>query len=303
MLFKDGKHVQLSKAQIASVKKAFGDRFPVRAVYPVVRVKRSRLKHNVLPDKPAGISFPLNAVRKTLQGSEHWRFADQEIVLEGGKKRYTPQNFNYSGSVVLEEKDIELIWYLLEICPYTQPMTEDPKDRKNWNGKPPKIAFENKVKEANDRAKDEERTAEFKALIWSTKLGLKEPKLRQVAKALMVSDVDELTVNEVKIAIEKAVTVDRKEGIRKFLIMVNSEAELQSRSMIQAAADRKILKFVPNTKEWVWLDENGKKREMIMKLGPAVKNPHDAIYDKYVGDDEFRGELESILKTEGLING
>ena len=298
MLYRNDELHKLNAGEITKIKDKFG-KFPIRAIYPKERVKPSKLKHNRMPDKPAGISFPFRAVRKTAKGTEIWRYAEEVIHLDGGKKKYIPQNFSYTGSVVLTENDIELIWFLLNVCPYTKPMSDKEEDKKNYNGRPPKIEFENLVKEADDKAFRKRDEAEFMAMIYSPAVGLTDEKLRTVAKALFINEVDGLFINQVREQIEKAVMVDRRNGVKKFMGMVNAEAVLTVRVNIQKAIDGKHIKYTPNTKEWVWLGENGKKTELICKLGRGIR-PDDAIYDLYIGDEGFKDAIQSVLKIKEI---
>ncbi len=298
MLYKNDVKYDLTQREIDAIKKKFG-KFPIRAIYPKERVKPSRLKNNRQPDKPAGISFPYRAVRKTGTGTEIWRYAEEVIHLDGGKKKYIPQNFNYTGSVVLTDKDIELVWFLLNVCPYTRPMSDNEEDKKNWNGKPPKIQFENLVKEADNNAIKKREEAEFMAMIYSPAVGLTEEKLKDVAKALFINDVDDLFINQVREQIEKAVMVDKRNGVKKFMDMVKSDVVLTVRANIQKAIDGKHIKYTPNTKEWVWLGDDGKKTELICKLGRGIR-PDEAIYDLYIGDEGFKDSIHSILKIREI---
>lgn len=298
MLYKNDEPYQLTQREIEKIKDKFG-KFPIRAIYPKERVKPSRLKHNRKPDKPAGISFPYRAVRKTSMGTEIWRYAEEVIHLDGGKKKYVPSHFKYTGAIVLGKEDIELIWFLLNVCPYTKPMSDKEEDQKNYNGRPPKIEFENLVKESNDNAANKKDEAEFMALVYSSAVGLTEDRLRTVAKALFINNVDELYINQVREQIEKAVKVDKRNGVKKFMAMVDAEAVLTVRANIQRAIDGKHIKYTHNTKEWVWLGEDGKKTELICKLGRGIR-PDDAIYDLYIGDEGLKDAIQSVLKIKEI---
>ena len=298
MLYVNDKKHDLTPSEIKAVEDKFG-KFPIRAIYPKERVKPSRLKHNRQPDKPAGISFPYRAVRKTEKGTEIWRYAEEVIYLDGGSKKYIPQNLYYTGSIILTKKDIEKIWFLLNVCPYTKPMSDKKEDQKNWNGKPPKIQFENLVKEDNDNASRKKDEAEFMAMVYSPAVGLTDEKLKIVAKALFINNVDDLYINQVREQIEKSVMADRRNGVKKFMTMVNGDAVLTVRANIQRAIDGKHIKFTPNTKEWVWLGDDGKKTELICKLGRGIR-PDDAIYDLYIGDEGLKNAIQSVLKIKEI---
>jgi len=287
MLYKNDEQVKLTPAQIKEIKSKFR-KFPIRAIYPEERVNESPSAHNTLPDKPNSLSFPLKASVKSETGIDVWRYAENVVYGTDGQKKFIPINLRYTGSIALTYKDMELIWFLWKFCPYT-------KEGENWNKKVPKIEFENLVERADAKAQKEEQKADFKALIYSTKVGLKEDQLRKVAKALMIPGVDELTPNQVRLHIEQRVLVDRQNGIANFLNMVDSESVLNIRASIQTAVDEGIIKFIANTKEWVWTDDKGKRSETICKVTSRT-NRDDAIFNTYAGDESFKERLDSALK-------
>lgn len=290
MLICNDEVITLSEQEKKDIIDIFGrNNFPLRVVYPKERVKRSTSKHNRLPDKPAGISFPYRASLKTeKKGTQLWRYCEEVINMEDGKKRYIPSHFSYEGIRILDISDIELIYFLLRLCPYT-------KGGDNWNKKQPKLMFENPVQEANEIAASKVKEAEFSAMIYSNNVGLSEKKLREIAKALFISNVDKLTeINQVRVKIETMVK-SSKDGMDKFFKMVNSEAVLTVRANIQKAIDEQYIKYVMQRREWVWCDSDGKKNELIFQLKSGV-NPQDAIYDYYIADDDFRERLNSVIK-------
>jgi len=288
MLYCNDKKYDLKKSEIDEIIQKFGNTFPIRVVYPKERVKRSLSSHNALPDMPAGISFPYRAVRKTEKGAEIWRYADEVIQLDGGKKKYIPSHFRYNGVHILDRNEMELIFFLLKICPHT-------KGGDNWNKKQPKLEFENLIEEANTEVEGKRADAELMALIYSDTVGMDEKKLREVARALFINNVDKLTKNQVRVGIEKSVKLDRQNGMKRFFKMFNSEAILTVRANIQRAVDERYIKYVVNRREWVWCDSDGKKKELIFQLKPGL-NPEDAIYDYYIGEADFRERLNSAMK-------
>jgi len=62
MLYKNDVIFELSRfpKEIEKIEKHFHGKFPVKVVYPSDRIVKSRLKHNVLPDKPNSISSKVN---------------------------------------------------------------------------------------------------------------------------------------------------------------------------------------------------------------------------------------------------
>lgn len=292
MLYKNEELYKLTPADIKKVRDKF-KKFPIALVYPENRLVKTKSKHNIKPDKPNSMSFPLSATVKSSTGADQWRYAENKLVDSRGKIIYTPHNFLFFGNAMLSEKDMELIWFLLTKCPYV--LGGD-----NYNERPAKAVFEDLVGAADKKAMTEELHATMKAMIYSKQIGLKEEKLRRVAKAYFIPEVDELTINQVRIALEIAVMSDRVSGIDNFLKLIDADAELGVKAAIQDASDRKIIKYIPNTKEWVWLTEGGRKHEVICTVHAAT-NPNEAIFDYYMGDNKFADTLKSAMKGNKVV--
>ena len=293
MLYKNDELYKLTKGDIDQIRKTFR-KFPIRLTYPEGRIVKSKLAHNRLPDKPTSISFPLRGVAKSDTGTDIWRYAENKIVANNGKVRYLPVNFSFSGMQILQDTDMELIWFLQTKSPYIL-------GGANYNGKTPKAIFEDLINKAEIKAQKMAEMATVQALIHSPKVGLTPDKLRKVAKAYFINGVDELTDAQVKIAIDMEVQRDKTNGITKFMDMVEGERMLDVRAIIQSAIDRSIIKFVPKTREWVWVDPDKKnKMERIFQSTPA-KDPHEALLDYYFGDKLFAQNLNSILRGDKIV--
>lgn len=296
MLYKDGELYKLTDKDRDIVYK----RFPfivkkgVRLVYPETRVKENPLPHNRLPDKPNSISFPLRATYKDERvGTEIWRYAEDVVHLDGGDKKYYPINFTYNGMKALTKNDIELIWFLYTKCPYLQ-------DGLNANNKKPKIMFENKPEQANKQAQKEAEMADVKALLYSEKLGLDDETLKMAARAYFISDVDDYTINEVKIHLQTAIFRDKVNGPKRFLELVQGGKEIDTRSKIQEAIDKKLIRYNMARREWDWIDDQEKKVEQIMRV-PKAKNYNVAICTLFNSDKNFQEELEEALVSGNYV--
>lgn len=292
MLIKNGEIYKLTAQDHKDVKQRFR-KFPVRLVYPNRRVQPNRLAHNTLPDKPNSISFPLEATLKTETGTERWRYCENRIVQTNGAERYMPPNLYFKGSMVLDAHDIELLWWLWKVCPHLE-------NGENYNGKVPKCAIEDLVGEAEIKADREERMATVKALIYSTQVGLGEKRLRQVAKAYFIRDVDELSYAQVKLAIESYINRDKHNGIQKFLDIVDAPQALAVRENIQTAIDRDLITYMSRQKTWAWVTEKGLKNTPIVQVASNAE-PHEALYDYYMGDRKFAEELVTVLKGSKVV--
>ena len=288
MLYKNDIIFELSKfpKEVERVEKYFHNKFPVKVVYPPERIVKSRLPHNRLPDKPNSMSFNLKAVVKTNVGTEVWRYAEEIIIDAKGNKIYTPKKFRFNGSHYLDRGDIDLIYFLLFKSEYC-------KGGMN-QGKMVKFMFEDLVTEAEKKAERKAMEAKIGNLIYSNEYGMDETKLRLVAKAYFIKNVDTYTLPQVRILIEQEIHKS-KDGVSHFFDMVEDDIELNKRNSIQRAIDRKIIFYDMGRKTWFWSTPEG-KTELICKVPPS-KRDYDAIYDVFMGDQGFRDNLQSALKT------
>lgn len=293
MLYKNDELYKLTMADHGAIKKRF-QKFPIRLVYPANRIKPSPSKHNKLPDKPTSISFPLVATVKTNTGTEQWRYAENKIIGEHGKVVWTPHNLVLRGAITLTKSDSELIWWLWKACPVLE-------GGDNFNGKQAKCAFEDLIGSAEKKAIKEEQIATVKALIYSSRIGLGEEKLRRVAKAYFISGVDDMTLPQVKLLVDNHIQRDRQNGIKNFIELTEGEIELNTRSTIQQAIDENTIRFHEPTKQWAWVMDYGNKVEPFVKIVPGADR-NEALYTYYKNNRQFAEDLDAALKGAKVVN-
>jgi len=285
MLYRNDEIYTLTQGQKDQVKKYFHNKFPVKVVYPPERIIKSRLKHNILPDKPNSISFDLKALLKTENGTEVWRYAENVIVDSKGNKKYIPKKFRFNGTRFLDVNEMELIFFLLRKSQYCLGGQNQ--------GRAVKFVFEDLVTEAEKKAAKRELESRIGTLLYSKEFGLKEEKLRAVAKAYFVRNVDDISLPEVKNILDMKIHAS-KGGPDKFFEMVNEESETKSRIAIQNAIDYGLIKYEDKKKAWVWLTSDEKGFVIICKV-PPNKIPNESLYDYYKGDESFRDDLDAAI--------
>lgn len=292
MLYKNDEQYKLTAVDIKLIREKF-KKFPTRVTYPEDRVKKSPSAHNTLPDKPNSLSFPLNATVKTPSGSDVWRFAENRIIGAKGEFVYLPHNFFLTGTFMLQENDMELIWYLWTKCPHTQ-------GGLNYNGRKAKCVFEDLIGAADRKADREARESDVKALIYSSKVGILESKLRMVAKAFFIPEVDDMTFSQVKVSLQTEINRDRQHGTERFLEMVDHEEHIEIRATLQTAIDKNLIKYVPSKRTWNWVMGPGKKHEQFAEI-IASADPNEALMDLFKGDKKFAQSLISSLKGNKVV--
>ena len=300
MLYKNEELYKLAQPDIDAVKKFFHNKFPVKVVYPSERIVKSRLPHNRLPDKPNSMSFDLKSIVKSGdKGQEIWRYADDVMTDNQGKKKYTPKKFRFNGSRFLQEDDIELIFFLLRKSKYRLIGDEElAKDKNLKQSGNPKFMFEDLVTEAEKKAEAKSLESRISVLLYNKELGLPEDKVRKVAKAYAIKGVDSLTIAQVKILLDNKIHDKKLGGPDKFFDMVDATAELEARASIQSLEDMKLIHLDQAKRVWFWNSTGEQGRTQIAKIS-RTEAPMEVLYDLYNGDQSFREEVDALLISKG----
>lgn len=293
MLYKNDEVVILNDAEIKGIEKQFHGKFPVKVVYPPERIVKSKLKHNRLPDKPASISFDLKSTVKTPKGAEVWRYAENIVIDNKGRKRYLPKKFRFNGARYLERNDIELIFFLFNKSEFCMGGRNQ--------GRIVKFMFEDLVSEAEKKNERREIETKIATLLYGQELALSEEKLRRVAKAYFVKNVDSMTLSQVKIIIENKIH-ESKNGPDRFFDMVNADDEIKTRVSIQRVIDMEILRYDGQKRIWYWQIAGEKGTTQVCKV-PPNKSANESLYDFYMGDESFRDDLQAVLITKNPSAG
>lgn len=286
MLYKNDEPYKLAENDIKTLVNRF-HKWPLTITYPPERVVKSRSPQNKLPDKPNSMSWPLTATVKTTKGTESWRYAENVILRPNGVKKYTPKNLLFKGHLQLQETDVELAWFLYTKSTYCKGGLNQ--------GKTVKFVFEDKITEAEIKAKIETQRTNIKSLIYGTETGLSEDRIRAIAKAYFIKNVDDLTFAQTKLALEHAINRDGSGGYQKFIEMTQMDELIKTRMRMQNLIDSGKLRYESGKKEWQWADGD-KKVETICKVPPGTV-PNDILYDFFMGNKEFQDVVESVEKT------
>lgn len=297
MLYKNDETYKLSPKEIEAVEAFFHGKFPVKVTYPPNRIIPSRLKHNRKPDQPRSISFDYKAVVRTPNGTEIWRYAENVTVNEKGVKKYTPKKFLYFGSRWLQRNDIELIYFLLRKSEFRLISEEELKENKHLaQSATPKFVFEDLVTEAEKRAEKKKLQTKIDGLLYGEDYGLSEEKLKELAGAYFIPNVESLSLAQIKWRIESKIN-ETKSGPDEFFRMVNADDEIKKRLSITNAMNMGFLVY-ENTgklKRWVWKTKNG--IDPICKV-PPNKTPNEALYEHYLGNEGFRDDVQAVILTK-----
>lgn len=294
MLYKNGKLYELKEREINLVHSKLN--LPVRIVYTKEQIRKNKL--NPIPDKPASINIPLKVNLKTEHGFVEMRYAENIVQNAEGKIKYTPHSFSFFGDRLLTVFDIEFIWFILFWCPYCKNNELKPEQRKR-----PRFEIEDAVSKAELEASVKRNVTKVNTMIYDLNVGLSEEKLRRIAKAYFIPNIDSFTRSQVELVLEDRVFAEersKKNGLKRFLQMANADEELETKGKIQTAIDRKIIKYLPQRKMWMWIDEKGKASQEVCRI-TGGKSPYEALHDWMMGNDEFKDALDDHLKGQTVI--
>lgn len=285
MLYKNDEPYKLSPNDIKGIEDFFHNKFPLRVIYPPERIQKPKNAHNKRPDKPNSISFDLRAVVRTNTGTEVWRYAENVTVDERGIKRFTPKKFIFNGIRMLDRKEIELIFFLKKKSPYC--LGGDNQ------GSMVKFMFEDLVTEAEKKVARKKIQSKIDVLLYNEDLGLKEDRLRSIAKAYFIKGVDGMSLAQVKMSLDQVINAT-KDGPGKFFEMVNADGEIKARSTITQAIDKGVIVLSTSgkTKLWTWKTKEGS--ETICRV-PPDKKPDEALYEYYLGNKSFQEDVNAVL--------
>lgn len=291
MLFKNGTPYKMTDEDKQFLRKKFN--FPIRIVYPPELIKPSRL--NRLPDKPNSIPMPLRTVIRNQDGeTEEWRWANNTTLDAVGRTKYYPRRMAFQGNSVISETNLELLYFLYWKSPHCKNGGIDENQRR-------KIYFmiEDLVIIAEKHVSARAIKARYDVMIYDDELGLSEHRLRALAKAYFVPRVDQLTLAQVRVAIDHEVLRDQRNGIQNFIEMSNSDEYIRLRSKLQMAIDNEIIIFIPRDRIWAWKgnEEYGQKKRLedICRI-LSKADPKQALIDWYEANLDFKERLNSELE-------
>ncbi len=295
MLYKNDEPYKLDARELKATKDYFHNKFPVKVVYPPERITKSRLPHNRLPDKPNSMSFDLKAVVKSGSGAEVWRYAENVILDAKGNKKYVPKKFRFNGTRMIDERDIELIFFLLRKSDFRLKGKEELKaDKTLRQPRVAKFMFEDLVSEAEKKAEKKQLESKIDVLLWNKELGLPEERIRLVAKSYFIKGVDDLSLPQVKILLEAKIHDKKLGGPDKFFDMVNADDELDARSSIQKVIDLEHIKYDMSKNVWSWNTDGEGGRSVICRVA-KTDIPVEVLFAKYKGDESFKEDIKAVL--------
>lgn len=267
--------------------------FPLRLVYPRHLIRPSKLNRRA--DQPASMSFPLRSIVYNEDGeTEEWRWANNSTLDTNNRPRYFPRRFNFMGNTVLQETQLEMLYYLYWKCPHCHNGGLPADQRKTAM-----FAIEDLVAIAKEKVSQRADKARYDVMLYDRQLGLPEHRLRSLAKAYFIPKVDDLDIDQVRVAIDFEVQRDRRGGMENFFELSDSEEYVKMRSKLQMAIDSDIVTYLARERVWAWRgdpDQGEKKRKEDICRVLSKADPKQALIDWYENNADFRERLKYELE-------
>lgn len=293
MIFVDNEHKKLPDALVKELKQKLKNgiliKFPDKYLTTATDEK-GRKK----PQYPAAKTIPLvDSVLLNLDTMRYDKKDGQMVQVryaqsfqkdKNGNPLYKPGSVIMSGTMVLNQEDYELYWFISECSRHVEnSLNADANKTKHYAAViyRPEEVFTQKVNN---------QKWEFKAisLIYDDEKegGLSEKEIRYLATVFGVPSTDSMHINEVRVKLAGSVQNDQakafvtgdheEKGYKLFLDLVNRRVNLDVRSDIQKAIDAGIIGYEPGRKAWYYLSEkksNGDPQigiEKIVSCEPAT---------------------------------
>lgn len=247
-----------------------------------------------------------NAVNKVREYAEYFIRFHETVLLDSGdsckviyakhktikgtEPVYKPVGMQVNGLAVVS--DLELAFFLYFASSSVAGFSK--KGKRNY------FEFENKAAKAAKEVLIEARAEDIRIKILHEKHRLPDEKLRQIAKALHVNDVDNLEIEEVQIALRNMLLNDtdgkKVEKFNSFYDVEGSPETMTIKVAIQDAIDNGIIGHLAPRREVYWRDEEGTKSDTIVILPPG-KNWQEKFHKELELNPKMRDDFLKVVNS------
>lgn len=286
MLFKDGVRSELSKDQKKELLDRFKGRFPLRFIYPKEKIKDNK-NNPKKPFKPHAIWIPFKSSVKVKGAIEEWHYTRQMPTVKNGQVIFKSDGFYFTGLLSVGDDNLEFLYYLLYICPLCSSSVTAKQAKVHYME-----LYDKRIVSA-DFIEKETHGLELKTMILVKHT---EERVRKLAKAVGIDDVDDMTLPEVRTTLYKVVSLDDK----MFDMCIREDdvdGVIETRALIKDGIDV-VLKHEPLKKRWYWIDKSGNVKDEICVCNPT-KNYFDSLIDHFAENkNDFKILKAALGKKE-----
>lgn len=248
----------------------------VRLIYPKGAPEEVHNVHGVLKKFPIDLLSPDGA----------WRYtASRPGFQKNGKPKYSDRHMFIFHSNVYKEKDIELVWYLMN---------------KAAAVKSGKVYIENLEQEAKQEVDEMATEADIRYMIMgkTSPISKNEKLIREAAEIFGVKDVEKIGINQVKKALYDTIldgeeVGDRFVNFNKFEEIVEGNVKRKAAFVARRAVNDGIVGY--KDRAW-WIKEGREYVEKLMSIRPVdVENRVELLIDEIIDNPNLRARLFSAM--------
>jgi hypothetical protein len=295
MLYKNGKEYAMTDKEKKDLLAKFT--FPIYLRYPEKLIKPNRL--NRLPDKPAGININLRSILNEDHTTVEWRWARNSSQGANGQAKFMPRIIPFQGNWTITEMELDLLYFLYYKSPYCGNGHLVMLDERNKNipgatkqSKRASFVIEDLRQAASEKVQRRRMASRVGTMIDDPEMGLSDDRLRELATAYFVPNVDQLSIDQVRVVLDLEVQKDRQNGHKKFLEMCKADDIVKARVKVRRASDAGIITYNVTTRLWSFINSD-ESREPICKINKT--EPFGGLADHYIGNREFADRLDEAV--------
>lgn len=250
-----------------------------------------RFNKSGLPERNPEEWIPLQHTTYGQEGDEYWAYCDRPPrKKQDGKMIYSPRGkIMRNGWKFDRIKDAELIFFFTEISPFVV------KGR---------IVLEDKRRDARKVIDKEAGELDVKFMILSEHSPISpdqtgnEDTLRMVASGWGIANVEDLSIEEVKVELLSKVQTSNAQynvtgrGFKEFLNEIDSRGKLTLRANVQRAVDKGIILY--DDPNFTWRFASNNQPLMVVPVNAAA-DAQKALYNFLYTNEKLAGVLEYAL--------
>jgi len=272
----------------AKKKEILAMKFPLK--FGIKRLLLRDKKGNALPLKNEFLNYIATVITDNV--AETWIYSTVAPSKDkDGKYHLADVGQIIKNTLVLNKEDIELIFFIMY---------------KSYLFRTEKIFLIDEEKDADDRANSIKVEARFKFMMFDDESPLKREQLNVVARAYGVSNVEDLTENQIKTRLTDLLAArfkNEKDIYERFLGDLGLSKDIKIRSLVQQAIDERKIFYNPSRKAFEWVNEINPNEPNI--IYPLAHDEFDKPLDGFVrwlkfSDDMFAQIRKSLNSKDDL---
>jgi hypothetical protein len=293
MLFKDEKKYTLSQKDRDELMEVIR-KFPVSIIFvpekfTTVKDSNGKLKKVFPPGVDVDLKY---SVVDDKGNSFEFRWAESPPVTRDNRKTYYPTSYHFSRVTVFNKEDIELLWFIYTCCPVLRyGKNANPNGIHEIMINTPFLTQEKEVSYVKMLSKAQN-------IVMGDEKEISDHKLRNIANALFIPNVEELERIELQFAINELLKsgnqkYNKEKILARFFELIEDDDLQKVTAMVNLGFEKQVLNFYENTGS-VKL-KVGDKEEVIVKKVPSNQDFKELTVKAIMANDDNKSFLELAI--------